>query len=112
MSTAPAARPPLKGRLGVLFEEYGRIAVYTYLALSLSAIAGFSIAFASGLSPSSATGFLGVLGAGWLAAKATMPIRILLTLALTPAIGALLRRRHRGERPATVASTADAPPST
>src|SRR5690349_13856808 len=82
----------LKERLKLLTADYGRIAVYTYLALSLTAIVGFSIAIGTGVEPSSATGTLGVIGAGWVAAKATMPLRILATLGLTPIIAAVLRR--------------------
>ena len=81
----PAAAPPpakksLKERLSAHMAEYGSIAIYTYLALSLLTIAGFSIAIGIGVSPSSATGVLGVIGAGWVAAKATLPLRILATL--------------------------------
>lgn len=94
MSDAPVApKLSLKERLKAHFEEYGKIALYTYLALSLAAIIGFSIAIGMGVSPSDATGVLGVIGAGWLAAKATMPLRILATLGLTPLIAALLNRR-------------------
>jgi hypothetical protein len=35
---------------------------------------------------------LGVIAAGWLAAKATMPLRILATLAITPLLATLIRR--------------------
>ena len=93
MSTT-AART-LKQRLLDHMAEYGKIALYTYLVLSLSTIAGFSIAVGMGVSPSSATGVLGVIVAGWVAAKATIPIRILITLALTPVVAAVVRRRQR-----------------
>jgi hypothetical protein len=92
----PVAKRPLKERMSGLVEEYGRVALYTYLVLSLSAIAGFSVAIGFGVTPSTATGVLGVIGAGWVAAKATMPLRILATLGLTPLVAALLRRRQRG----------------
>lgn len=88
--TAP--KPTLKERLSAHFAEYGKLALYTYLTLSLLAIAGFSIAIGVGLAPSSATGVIGTIGAGWLAAKATMPLRILATLALTPLVALLLRK--------------------
>ncbi|HVK85381.1 MAG TPA: hypothetical protein VM513_14785 [Kofleriaceae bacterium] len=91
--TAP--KRSLKERLSALMSEYGTIAIYTYFALSLAAIAGFSIAFGFGMAPTSATGVLGVIGAGWVAAKVTLPLRILATLALTPLIGALIHRRAR-----------------
>jgi hypothetical protein len=83
----------LKERMAAHTAEYGRIAVYTYLALSLTAITGFSIAIGMGVEPSNATGVLGVIGAGWLAAKATLPLRILATLGLTPLVAAVVRRR-------------------
>ncbi len=95
----PAAEPKvvpkktLKERLVAHFAEYGKLAIYTYLAISLCTIIGFSIAIGIGVSPSDATGVLGVIGAGWLAAKATVPLRILGTLALTPAVAAIVRRR-------------------
>ena len=90
----PAAKRSLKERLSTLVSEYGKIALYTYLVLSLTAIVGFAIAIGIGVAPSSATGVFGVIGAGWLAAKATMPLRILATLGLTPLVAALLRRKR------------------
>ena len=90
-------KPSLKQRLKASFVEYPKVAIYTYLALSILTIAGFSIAIAIGTEPSSATGVLGVLGAGWLAAKATMPIRILIVLAITPPIAAFVHRRRKPE---------------
>jgi hypothetical protein len=83
----------LKERLTSHFAEYGKIAIYTYLAISLCTIIAFSIAIGIGVSPSDATGVLGVIGAGWLAAKATVPLRILGTLGLTPLVAAVVRRR-------------------
>jgi hypothetical protein len=101
MSAEAPADPPvlaklsLKERLAAHVAEYGKVALYTYLVLSLGTIAAFSIAIGMGVEPSSATGVIGVIGAGWLAAKATMPIRILITLGLAPLIATLLRRRKR-----------------
>jgi len=91
----------MKARLEKLLAEYGRVALYTYLSLSLLTIAGFSIAIGAGIAPSSATGVFGVIGAGWLAAKATMPLRILATLALTPLIATLVRRITKRKSPVT-----------
>jgi hypothetical protein len=93
-----AAKPSLKQRLSTLFEEYGRVAIITYFSLSLLAIIGFSVAIWIGAEPSSATGVLGVLFAGWGLAKVTMPLRILITLGLTPLIAMVVRRR-RGPAP-------------
>lgn len=91
---APVVKFSLKQRLSALFAEYGKIAVITYLVLSVLTIAGFSIAIGVGAEPSSASGFIGVIAAGWVAAKATMPIRILITLGLTPVVALLVRRRR------------------
>lgn len=102
-----ATKPSLKQRLTALFEEYGRIAIITYFTLSGLAIVGFSIAIWVGAEPSTATGVLGVIIAGWVAAKATMPIRILITLGLTPLIALLLGRRRRATEDAEVDLGAD-----
>jgi hypothetical protein len=82
----------MKARLEKLLDEYGKVALITYLVLSVLAIVGFSVAIAAGANPSSATGFLGVIAAGWVAAKATMPLRVLATLAITPLLATLIRR--------------------
>jgi hypothetical protein len=56
----------MKARLQKLLAEYGKVALYTYLSLSLLAIAGFSIAIGLGFGAESATGVIGTIGAGWL----------------------------------------------
>ncbi|HEY0190173.1 MAG TPA: hypothetical protein VGC42_03575 [Kofleriaceae bacterium] len=98
----PAGKPPLKERLKALFAEYGRVAIAVYFTLSILAIIGFSVAFGIGWSPTTASGTLGVIAAGWVAAKATLPIRILITLALTPMVQLVIdrvrRRKPRGSR--------------
>ena len=91
---AIAAKPPLKQRLSALFEEYGRIAIVTYFTLSILTIIGFSIAIWTGVKPSSETGVIGVIIAGWALGKATLPIRILITLGLTPVVAFVVRRRR------------------
>ena len=91
--------PTLKERFSAHMEQYGKIALYTYFTLSITAIIGFSIAIGMGVAPSSATGVLGVIGAGWLAAKATLPLRLLATLGLTPLVAALVRRRQPATEP-------------
>jgi hypothetical protein len=92
---APIAKPSLKQRLSALFAQYGRIAIITFFTLSILTIIGFSIAFGIGASPSTATGVLGVIAAGWVAAKATLPIRILITLGLTPVVAFVVTRLGR-----------------
>lgn len=92
---APGGKPSLKQRLTALFEDYGKIAIVTYFTLSILTIVGFSVAIWLGAEPSSATGAIGVIIAGWALAKATMPIRILITLALTPVVAIVVRRLRR-----------------
>ncbi len=109
----PADKPaklPLKQRLSALFAEYGRIAVIVYFTLSILAIVGFSIAFGVGWSPTSATGVLGVIFAGWVAAKATLPIRILITLALTPMVSLAVERFRRRRNTSSAPADDSAPP--
>jgi hypothetical protein len=117
---ATAAKPPLKQRLSALFEEYGRIAIITYFTLSILTIIGFSVAIWTGLKPSSETGVIGVIIAGWVLGKATLPIRILVTLGLTPVVAFVVRRRRGpvgsdagepGEADAPSDPPADPPPA-
>jgi hypothetical protein len=103
----PPRKATLKERLVALSRQYGPIAVYTYFILSILAIIGFSIAFAVGTSPESASGVFGVIVAGWVAAKVTLPLRILITLALTPGIAVVVNRLRR--RPPTAPDAADSP---
>jgi len=90
-----AAKPSLKQRLSAQFNEYGRVAIITYFTLSILTIIGFSIAIWVGVEPSTSSGIFGVIFAGWALAKATLPIRILITLALTPIIALVVSRRRR-----------------
>lgn len=106
---ATAEKPSLKQRLSALFEDYGRIAIITYFTLSILAIIGFSIAIWTGVKPSSETGVLGVIIAGWALAKATLPIRILITLGLTPVVAFVVRRRRTAAPEASEALDADEP---
>jgi hypothetical protein len=73
-------------------EEYGRVAIWTYLVIWLTVLAGFAIAIASGMSVSSSTGGAGVLLSAWLATKLTQPLRIAGTLAATPLVAAALKK--------------------
>jgi hypothetical protein len=80
-------------KLKALLEEYGRVAIWTYLVIWLTVLAGFAIAIATGLRASGGAAGLGVIGAAWVATKLTQPLRIAATLALTPAVAALLKKR-------------------
>jgi hypothetical protein len=92
------ARKPLKARLTDLLAEYGKVAIYLYLAIFVLVLAGFTVAIAAGVEVESAAGGAGLLGAAWLATKLTQPLRILATLALTPVLGRLLQRLRTRRR--------------
>lgn len=95
----PEKKPPLKVRLKKLIADYGNVAIVTYLLISLVTIIIFTTIIALGVGATSGEGILGTIVAGWLAAKVTVPLRILGTLAVTPVLGTWLKRRKiaRGE---------------
>ena len=105
----------LQERLKALYEAYGQIAIWTYLILWLSVLAAYSAAIHMGVEIEGAgtefdqegkglaagiwrwmSGLLGpwaaVIFGAWIAVKATQPVRIIITLALTPVIARFLRR--------------------
>jgi len=82
-------------KLKVLLEEYGRVAIGTYLVIWLSVLAGFAIAIASGFRTESTEGGAGVLIGAWVATKLTQPLRIAATLGLTPIVATLIRKWRR-----------------
>jgi hypothetical protein len=101
--------PPLnRAKLKNLLEEYGQIAIYTYLVLWLLTLAGFAIAISTGFKVQSTQGGIGLLGAAWLATKLTQPLRIAASLVLTPAVARVLKK-WRG--PPHGASDEPAPPA-
>ncbi len=86
-----------KERLKALLAEYGQLALYTYLGLFAVVLTGFIVAIKAGFAVASTEGTLTVVGAAWLATKATQPLRIAATLALTPLVSVALRKL-RGQR--------------
>jgi hypothetical protein len=82
-------------KLRTLLEEYGRVAIWTYVCIWLAVLAGFAVAISMGFGASSAGSGVGVLGAAWLATKLTQPLRIAGTLALTPLIAAGIKKWRR-----------------
>lgn len=96
----PAEKPSLKVRMKALFDEFGMVAVGTYLVIFGLVIAGFAIAIQMGVQVDGAAGTAGTLAAAWVATKLTQPLRILATLVLTPFIGRFLRRFKKPAPPA------------
>jgi len=79
-------------KLKALLEEYGRVAIYTYLVIWLSVLAGFAIAISLSFRTASMQSGAGVVLGAWIATKLTQPLRIAATLALTPLISAALAK--------------------
>lgn len=90
-----------KEKLKTLLEEYGRVAIWTYLVIWLSVLAGFIIAISFGVSVSTSTGGAGVLLSAWLATKLTQPLRIAGTLAATPVVAGVIKKWRASHGPAT-----------
>jgi len=88
-----------RAKLKALLEEYGRTAIWVYLVIWLTVLAGFALTIKAGFDVKSVSASgLGVLGAAWLATKLTQPLRIAGTLLLTPVIAAALNKwRARGQ---------------
>jgi hypothetical protein len=93
-------------KLMTLLEEYGRVAIYTYLVIWLATWAGFATAISLGFAIKSAQGGVGLLGASWVATKLTQPLRIAATLAVTPLVATAIKKL-RGRSGAT---PVEAPP--
>ena len=89
------AESVMKEKLQKMMAEYGRVALAVYLGIFAVTMTGFSIAIAQGFEVEGASATAGTLGAAWLATKLTQPIRIGVTLALTPVIGAVLKKRQK-----------------
>jgi hypothetical protein len=88
-----------RAKLKTLLEEYGRVAIWTYLVIWLSVLGGFVFAIATGFRASSGAVGLGVIGAAWVATKLTQPLRIAATLALTPVVATALKKWRPPQTP-------------
>lgn len=82
----------LKRRFERLLEEYGKVAIVTYLVLWVGTMAFFYVAITLGFEIEGVAAGAGGLGASWLAAKVTQPLRIGATLVLTPLVARIWHR--------------------
>ena len=80
-----------RAKLKALLEEYGRVAVWTYLVIWMAVLGGFAVAISAGFEPSTAKGDAGALISAWVATKLTQPLRIVATLGLTPLVARVVR---------------------
>lgn len=81
-----------RGKLEALFTEFGTIAASVHVLIFLFTMFGFWWAIGQGVEVEGAAVELGRIGSAWAAAKLTSPVRIAVTLVLTPIIAAGLRR--------------------
>lgn len=89
----PAEKPKLKDRLKAIFDEYGPVAIGTYFAIffvvlvSMGAavkVYGVEVADKFGWKVDGAAGTAGTWAIAYGITKALQPLRILVTLVLTP----------------------------
>jgi hypothetical protein len=86
-----------KARYEQVVEEYGGMALATYLALFATTFALFFVGIERGVDPAGAVGSAGTVGAAYLATKATQPFRIVATVVVTPLVVRIFRRIRREE---------------
>lgn len=99
-----------RGRLETLFEQYGSIAIGTYLVLYAITWTSIYTMLQMGFEFSSAASTTGAVGATCAVNKGIQPFRIAAALGLTPLVAGVLER-VRGPVPASD-STPDIPSST
>ena len=96
--TTPDKRGGTVQRFKSLIAEWGQIAIVVYFAIFFATLASFAAAISAGLDPDGTGETLGLLGAAWLATKATQPLRIAAAALLTPVVGAVWHRTPWGRR--------------
>lgn len=82
-----------------ILAEYGGVALVLYLAIFFVVLGGFWFAIRMGFRPAGTGGKVGTFAAAYIATKLTQPLRIGLTIVLTPLL-ARAWKRIRGPRPA------------
>lgn len=89
------AKVPLKVRIEQHLAEYGPVALGVYFTIFAVVLIGFALAIRMGLAKaagaSSTMNTVGTWGAAWVATKLTQPLRIVVTLAVTPLVARGLR---------------------
>ena len=81
-----------------ILAEYGGVAVVLYLIIFFAVLGGFWFAIKMGFQPAGTGGKVGTFAAAYIATKLTQPLRIGLTIVLTPIL-ARAWERIRGPRP-------------
>jgi len=73
-------------------NEYGRVALGTYLTLWAAVLVAYAVAIKLGIDIEGVSSKGGILFGAWVAAKVSQPFRIALTVVLTPFVASVLRR--------------------
>lgn len=117
-SAPPAAAEKPRGAVAFVQErfkglvaEYGPLLFVVYFSIFGLVFVGSALAIQMGFQVSSAAGTAGVWGAAYLFTKVLQPLRIAATIALTPAVAAVVRRFRKappGTPAASDAATAEA----
>lgn len=94
----------MRKTLKTILAEYGGIAVTLYLAIFFAVLGGFWLAIGMGFRPAGTGGRVGAFAAAYIATKLTQPLRIGLTLVLTPIV-ARGWKRIAGKRAVTETAT-------
>ena len=101
LPSSPSDSPPrrrlsTKERMEAFIEEYGKLGIIVVASLSLLSLVGVMVALYTGMQPTSATGFFGILAAAWAINRPFMPVRLALALVLTPFIARVIKYKKRG----------------
>ena len=91
-------RIPLKERLQGLLVEYGRVVLWVYFVIFAVVLFGFALALRFGIKIHGLAGAASIWAGAYVATKLTQPLRILATMALTPAVAAIVRRKDAKRR--------------
>lgn len=78
-----------------ILAQYGTIAVVVYLALHIIVLLAFYLAIKMGWTPEGVAGEAGIWTVAYLLTKLTQPIRLGLTLLMTPLLARLFSRPVR-----------------
>jgi hypothetical protein len=94
-----------------LVAEYGPLLFVVYFSIFGLVFVGSALAIQMGFQVNSAAGTAGVWGAAYVFTKVLQPLRIAATIALTPAVAAVVRRFRKAPAVSTDAMTTDAAPA-
>ena len=110
-SGPPVGKPTLRQRFKTLIQESGAIVLWVYFGLFGIVLVSTAMAIRLGVKLDGVAGAAGTWGMAWLFTKLTQPVRIIVTLAITPAIATFLRRFRKRSVRLSDLPPEDAPPS-